>query len=206
MNTEPEPSQLAERKALNAALAKAQAEFREITRSKTVKTGSYEFSYAPLEKILQAVKPVLAKHGLALTQVMDQGGLRTELRHEAGGVVSGWWPLKDQGSAQELGKLVTYIRRYALSSMLGLAADDDTDGPEAEGVSEFARPEGAPVVDYLTAPQRRNIYRLKEKLNLDGDTFDTQVSEDYGVLSVGELTKADASALIRRLKVKAGEE
>jgi ERF superfamily len=125
--------------ALAAALAAAQGEFPSIPRNKEVKTGSYSFSYAPLDTILAACRPVLAKHQLALVQLLEHNGngpaIRTELRHASGGVIGASFPLPgDPQSPQQLGSLLTYMRRYAISALLGIAGDEDDDGQQAAHV------------------------------------------------------------------------
>ena len=127
-----------ERKALYAALAKAQGEFPPIPREKTVNTGTYSFSYAPLETIIDAIRPVLAKHGLAVIQPLEsrQGNepaIRTKILHVDGGAIEASFPLGETpGTIQQFGSKLTYLRRYALCSMLCLAAEDDDDGRKAE--------------------------------------------------------------------------
>src|SRR5262245_18161132 len=119
--------------ALNAALAAAQGEFPPIPRSKKVETKTFSYSYAPLDVILAAVRPILSKHGLALTQPREtsdsgQPALRTELRHAEGGVLGSSWPLTQiPDGPQQLGSLLTYLRRYAVCALLGIAAEDDDD-------------------------------------------------------------------------------
>lgn len=129
---------------LAKALAAAQAEFPPIERSREVKVqtktgGSYTFSYAPLDAILSTVRPVLAKHGLAFSQMLtenaDTPALRTLLLHESGDSLQGVCPLPVTPgmSAQEFGSLVTYFRRYALVAALGIASEEDDDGNAASG-------------------------------------------------------------------------
>lgn len=124
--------------ALNEALAKAQGEFPAIPRDKrvTVKTKSgdrYSYNYAPLEAILKAVRPVLAKHGLALTQPLDGEELRTELRHAGGGlIISRYQAPRPSEGWQAFGSGMTYLRRYAISAILGIATEEDDDGAEAD--------------------------------------------------------------------------
>ena len=124
---------------LAAALAKAQAEFGTVVRDKTVtvqtKTGgSYTFSYAPLESILAAVRGPLAANGLSIVQMLDDGALATLLLHESGGVLSSRMALpSDLRDLQALGSAMTYLRRYAIQGMLGIAAEDDDDGNRATG-------------------------------------------------------------------------
>lgn len=125
------------------ALAKAQGEFAQVTRDKTVTVtmksgGKYTFSYAPLESILHAVAPALSKHGLALTQAMvviaNKDYVETTLRHSSGQSISNSIPLfvRDDGP-QAYGSALTYARRYGVTLLLCISADDDDDGNAAEG-------------------------------------------------------------------------
>ena len=112
LDSPPEPS--AAIAALNEALAKAQGEFPEIKRERTVEVvskgtgGKYTFSYAPLDLIMSKIRPTLAAHGLSVVQVLEAGpSLRTELRHAAGGVTGGSFPFVAPEDAQSLGSLIT---------------------------------------------------------------------------------------------------
>lgn len=130
--------------ALYGALAKAQGEFLPIekNRSVTIKTknrntgeqnGSYQFRYADLEEITAKTRPALAKHGLATMQPIVANGkggtsLLTRLVHEGGGVIYSEIPLQAGGDdVKNYGALISYMRRYAKSSILDVAADDDLD-------------------------------------------------------------------------------
>ena len=116
---------------LAAALAKAQAEFPPIIRDKEVDSRSYKFKYAPLDKIIEAVRPALSKNGLAITQLLDGQDLVTMLLHESGGFLMGSVPLSHEGTVQQFGSAITYLRRYALQALLGIAAEEDDDGDAA---------------------------------------------------------------------------
>jgi hypothetical protein len=129
---------------LAKALAKAQSEFPAIERSKDVRVqtktgGSYTFAYAPLDAILNTVRPVLSANGLAVSQLLANvngtPALKTMLMHEGGEVIQDSCPLPTNGStsAQEFGSLVTYMRRYALVAVLGIATEEDDDGNHASG-------------------------------------------------------------------------
>lgn len=125
---------------LAAALAKAQAEFPAITRDRTVtvttKAGQkYTFAYAPLDVILSAVRPALSKHALAITQLLDGGELVTMLLHDSGASLSGRMtvPLGPGDSVQQLGSAITYLRRYAIQAILGVASEEDDDGTAHTG-------------------------------------------------------------------------
>jgi hypothetical protein len=129
---------------LAAALAKASTEFTTVTRDKTVtvqtKTGgSYSFKYAPLDTILAAVRGPLSKNGLALVQLLDEGALVTTLIHESGASISGRIGLPNTADVQALGSAITYLRRYAIQAVLGIAAEEDDDGNHAAGNSTAPR-------------------------------------------------------------------
>ena len=123
---------------LATALVKAQGQFPTITRDKTVtvttKTGgSYKFSYAPLDSILAAVRKPLLDNGLALVQLLDPDELVTMLLHTSGQALSSRTTLPQAGELQSFGSAITYLRRYAIQAMLGIAAEEDDDGNRAAG-------------------------------------------------------------------------
>lgn len=114
---------------LGQALIKAQGEFPEIQKTKEVivqgQKGSYTFKYAPLEKTLPLVRPILAKHGLGFTQGASGEALVTLLFHESGQWLEFSMPLHDQATNQQYGAQFTYRRRYSLEGVLGIKTDDD---------------------------------------------------------------------------------
>lgn len=126
---------------LAAALAKAQAAFPAVPRDKRVtvtskRTGqTYSFNYAPLDTILDKVRKPLSENGLAIVQMLDGTDLVTLLLHESGASLSGKvaLPRDPNGDVQQLGSAITYLRRYALQAMLGIAAEEDDDGNTAAG-------------------------------------------------------------------------
>jgi len=121
---------------------------------KTAANPYFKSKYAPLDAIVDATRPVLAKHGLAVQQtpVYRDGcaGVKTIIKHNAGHSEESELvlPLKDQ-SPQGVGSAITYARRYALAAVLGLATEDDDDGNVSSGLAkkEEARPAVAKVMD-----------------------------------------------------------
>ena len=126
-------------KDLAAALSKAQTEFKPIL--KTSSNPFFKSTYAPLEAVIDATKPALAKNGLAIIQGNEhkESGLvvTTLLAH-----VSGQWiestlninPVKND--PQGIGSAITYGRRYALSAILGVASEEDDDANSASAKNE----------------------------------------------------------------------
>lgn len=135
---------------LYAALAAAQGAFLPIVKNRsveiTMKTGGrYKFRYADLEEILSKTRPALAANGLALVQRIEQsqGGasLVCCLTHADGGVMTSEIAIpgvRDLGDPKSFGAAITYLRRYLVTAMLGVAADDDLDedGQEMTGMGQ----------------------------------------------------------------------
>ena len=121
---------------LAAALAKAQAAFPAIAKNREVvirprEGASFAFRYADLEAVLSATRPALSANGLALVQpIVQRDGkslLVTTLLHAEGGSLASELPLPpvDAGDPKRYGAVLTYLRRYAVCALLGVAADDD---------------------------------------------------------------------------------
>jgi hypothetical protein len=129
---------------LAEALAKAQGTIKNPIKNKTVsvttKSGhKYEFQYADLTAIMDAAKRPLADNGLSYVQLLQQSEdakykLHTMLLHASGQWIESVTPLlvQEQGS-QAFGSALTFMKRYALSAMLGIAADSDDDANVADG-------------------------------------------------------------------------
>lgn len=99
----------------------------------------YKSKYADLITIIKTVKPVLVKNGLAFTQLVNKdetgGVITTMLMHESGQWIAANTNYPINGKPQEQGSAITYMRRYALSAILGIAADPDDDGEHAQNIS-----------------------------------------------------------------------
>jgi hypothetical protein len=133
------------------AILKAAAEFRPVHFDAA--NTHFKSKYATLPAYLEAVRPALLANGLFLTQATGGTGpvvIETRVTHAA----SGQWiasdypvhPIKSDPQAE--GSALTYGRRYALASLLGLAADDD-DGNAASAGAQ--REETAALSDWLAA-------------------------------------------------------
>jgi hypothetical protein len=137
------------------ALSKAQAEFPEIQKASEVtvqmKSGrTYNFKYAELPDIIKATRPALTKHGLALCSTFqeDSSGLFlcTALLHQEGGRMVSTVKIPPTPGPQELGSMVTYMRRYQYSLLIGVAPEDDHDANNVSTTKteSFTRPQGSP--------------------------------------------------------------
>src|SRR5262249_35410745 len=104
---------------------------------------------APLSSGLDIVRKGLGRHEIATIQTTaidkDAGLLRltTVLAHSSGEWISSEWPvcaIADIASAQRMGAALTYARRYALFTLVGIAGEDDLDAPDLDATSGVVEP------------------------------------------------------------------
>jgi hypothetical protein len=140
--------------ALATALAKAQAELVNPEKSLTAtikadRAGQHErtFRYAPLSSGLEIVRKTLSQHQIAAIQstAIDQAGglvnLTTTLAHASGEWIASDWPvcpIADMASPRRMGAALTYARRYALFTLVGIAGEDDLDAPDLDTMNTGA--------------------------------------------------------------------
>src|SRR5437867_5704646 len=132
--------------ALASALAKAQAELINPEKSLTATIrsgrpgeGERSFRYAPLSSGLDIVRKTLGQHEIATLQTtaIDQTAgmvnLTTTLAHASGEWIASDWPacpIAETANPQRMGAALTYARRYALFTLVGIAGEDDLDAPD----------------------------------------------------------------------------
>jgi hypothetical protein len=131
---------------LAAALVAAQAEFSAVPKNSA--NPFFKSKYAALPDVVASASPVLAKHGLAVSQFIDgefvNEGLTTYLIHKSGQFIAHTMKLHlIKGDPQAQGSAVTYARRYAYMAALGLVADEDDDGNKGSSPAP-ARQQSAP--------------------------------------------------------------
>ena len=131
---------------LAAALAKAQAELVNPEKSLVAtfrsggpKSDERAFRYAPLSSGLDIVRKTLGHHEIATVQTtaIDQTAglvnLTTVLAHSSGEWIASEWPvcaIADTATPHRMGAALTYARRYALFTLVGIAGEDDVDAPD----------------------------------------------------------------------------
>jgi hypothetical protein len=150
--------------ALAAALAKAQSELQNPPKSLTAtiespfpREGQRSFRYAPLAAGLDIARKCLGQHEIATVQVTtidrDTGLIRltTTLVHASGEWISSDWPVCpviDTATPHRMGAALTYARRYALFTLVGIAGEDDVDAPDlAITVGPQQQADGRPAPD-----------------------------------------------------------
>ena len=132
--------------AISAALAKAQHDVE--NASKNAKNPHFKSKYADLAELLNTVRPVFSGHGLAIVQMpsFENGiaSVETLISHSSGEWISSIChaPVSKQ-DAQGVGSAITYLRRYSLAAMCGIAQEDD-DANSAVGHAPQAQAQTKP--------------------------------------------------------------
>jgi ERF superfamily len=132
--------------ALATALAKAQIELANPEKSmigiiepQREESGARQFRYAPLSSGLEIVRKTLGQHEIATVQTtaIDQAtgiiNLMTVLAHSSGEWIASDWPVcavTETARPHRMGAALTYARRYALFTLVGIAGEDDLDAPD----------------------------------------------------------------------------
>jgi hypothetical protein len=146
--------------AIAAALAKAQIELANPEKSLTAtirspfpREGDRSFRYASLSSGLDLVRKSLGRHEIATVQTtsIDEAAglirLTTTLAHSSGEWVSSDWPVcpvRETAAPHRMGAALTYARRYALFTLVGIAGEDDLDAPDLNGAMDtLPRPSGS---------------------------------------------------------------
>lgn len=182
------------------ALVNALGELTDVPKGREAKiptkTGAnYSYKYADLGDALSMVRPILLKHGLAVTQTAsnpdsDTVAITTTLIHTSGEWMSFHPLLLPNGrTAQETGSAITYGRRYSLLAILGLAAEDDDGASAAPRQSRSnntrtnERPSPAPKPKE-TSPEEEEIRRMLAEVTAStAKTIKADFMTEFGKLA-----------------------
>ena len=140
-------------------------------------TKGFGYTYVDLPEIIRVITPYLQKHGLGFTQLIEGNQLKTIIFHfESGESIESSADIpeetmKGMNKFQTLGSAITYLRRYMLSSALGLVTDKDLDATSLEDKLGRATTEHdlGVIFKSLTPEQQKQYQSLftkrKEELN-----------------------------------------
>ena len=193
---------------LAEALAKAQQEIRDPVKNKT--NPHFKNSYADLAACLETIRPALSNNGICVVQAVDmndkaQAILLTRLEHSSGEWMEGEVVLGSVNEPQKFGSSLTYLRRYTLGAMVGVAPDDDDDGEATRGHKKNLRQEGnnasvrsseaktlSPSEEALAARRKRMLEIHKDCVRRYGSKEDWEKSlkRDFGI-SCTDLANVD---------------
>jgi hypothetical protein len=119
---------------MNAKFCKALAGFSQEVPAIHKNTKGYGYTYSNLTEILKVINPLLKKHGLGFTQIVNGTSLTTIVFHvESGETIEGTMDipqgvqLKGMNDFQVMGSAISYLKRYHISGILCLVTDSDID-------------------------------------------------------------------------------
>jgi len=184
-------------KELATALSKFQAEVKNPANS--ANNPFFKSKYAPLNEILNGVRPVLGKYGLSILQMpggdSQDTSITTILMHE-----SGEWIESDpltmkavKNDPQGAGSVITYARRYSLSAVLGISSEDDDDANHGSGNNTADKPHLAPSqsdTKTVNDAQLKRLYAISRAHNVPESAIKAEIQK-FGKASSKELNKAE---------------
>ncbi|MCM8710509.1 ERF family protein [Clostridium sp. SYSU_GA19001] len=192
-------------KELCTALNKFQMEVN--NPKNTEKNNFFQSKYAPLDVVINTVKPALTKHGLAVFQNVSGNGesitVTTMITH-----ISGEWiesePLtlnnsdsKGVSLAQAAGISITYARRYQLSAMLGISSEDDTDGNNH--YQQDKSKQDIPVDlqgDIISEAQAKRLYAIAKNKTKEAK----EIMLKYGYTESKQIKKTDYNKIVEEIE------
>lgn len=198
-------SSVARASSLAAALVAFQGDVTDVGKTSTAtiqprdrSKPAFSFPYADLSTVLAHIRPVLAKHGLAVLQDVttegDEVRIATIVLHESGEQYAfGPLALPAGDDNKQTGGSITSARRFAIMAALGIASVGEDSGDD-----NGARRTGAGTAAGATARQLAKIAAEAERGGVTDEEL-AKVLSSYGVETTAELDKAQASDLIDRL-------
>ena len=168
--------------AIATALAKAQTELSNPEKAMVGTVHNHRsdtpqsFRYASLSSGLDIVRKTLGGQQIAIAQTTDidqangMVNLTTILLHTSGEWISSDWPvcqLSEASAPRRMGAALTYARRYALFTMVGIAGEDDLDAPDVIDDQPKGGVEPAPVPVSPLRTENSGIPLVREKLAAD---------------------------------------
>ena len=198
------------------AMSKLQGTVGLIPKSKTAivpmkSGGQFKYSYADLADIWDAIRNSLMQNELAVSQFFCNEGskefLTTIVVHSSGEWIKSILELSQHEKIQEMGSEITYLRRYALSSILGIAADEDEDGQMAnnslkKGKKEAYKPMPITPKDLpeipITEAQCSEIDTMMAKI-IRKDFHQDKLREMLGINAVDDVFQKDFQRVVEYL-------
>jgi len=177
-------------KELASALAKFQGLIESV--SKDAENPYFKSKYASFENIRSAIKEALTASGLSFSQFpTGEDSLTTILMHNSGEFIQGTVKMtpKDR-TPQAQGSAITYMKRYALSAVLGLATEDDDDGNIATQPKK------------VIAKEEKGLFTKVNEMIESAKTVEQLEKIDTQAKSSKNLNEAEKSLIANRIKDK----
>ena len=187
-------------------LFKALADFQQECPIILKDTQAYGYKYADLPAIFPVINPILKKNGLGFTQLINGMSIKTIIFHiesgeqiESNTDIPQGVELKGMNDFQVLGSAITYIRRYALSSALGLVTDKDTDASGEQLKKANKEDEVIKVTKWLGDVAFKEMKaKSKDEIKKYLDYYDSKtVQDDLNVYGMKKEFRTELEKLIK---------
>ena len=194
---------------LLAALSEAQGEIENAAKNSS--NPHYKSKYADLAEIINTTREVFPKHGLSATQAPHYDGslcsVTTMIAHKSGGYITSTAScVPAKSDAQGIGSATTYLRRYSLAAMAGIAQEDDDGNSAAHDrkPEPVRRPEPKAAAPAKADPNHPNVVKIKHIVTEISNiaSLSDKAIEDTTKWA-RELVSREAKAL--QLSIKAGD-
>jgi len=200
---------------LALALARFQSESKNIYKSQSINLGRGKMTSASLEDIWNGIKPGLSKHGLSISQLISGEALNTTvttiLMHAESGeylMSSATLPVEAKGMtvAQAYGANCTYLKKYALAAIVGVATSDDKLlDPDLQEHHEEKdeKPKAQIPVPVITEEDKNNLlikliaYNIEEG---EPQNIINKALNHYKVDNLEDLSGVQLQAILRRIE------
>ena len=160
-----------EKKTTKATLWSALSDFQEECPAINKGAKGYGYKYADLPSIMEVINPLLKKHKLVISQPLDGRAIMTKLVHIPTGEIEfsrieipEGVSLKGMNQFQVDGSAITYYRRYALSSLLGIVTDEDNDAAGKQVTQETTKKvikKGTKMFEHCVARYGEGMSRIE---------------------------------------------
>ncbi len=161
--------------------------------------GSFSYDYASLEETMECAKKALLSHGITVAQppvtIDGKIGVRTELTYKSGEVWDrGTLLMTTSDDPQKIGSALTYLRRYGLTSAVGMVAEDDDDGRSAQRTEKTKKKPLATKALTKDKPKGRTVQEHIESIKAHFKLFEDAYGADRAsaeLINASEYEKKD---------------
>jgi cobalamin biosynthesis Mg chelatase CobN len=162
----------------------------------------FKKNYATLDSVIESYKNSYLENGITVLENPvtkdDLVGVEVTFLHESGQFITHdpFMLPPGKNTAQGYGSSITYARRYALSAVLNIAAEDDDDGNAASEDNKQNR--------QLSEPQVKRLYAIAKQAGVEPGAVKSVIMKDYNKTNIADLTKQEYDAVCGRLEQKKG--
>ena len=175
-------------------------EFKDIKKNCQVSFNKVFFKYADLAAIMSAVQSALKEQGICIVQTMSDGEdnkikLTTRLIHISGQTIESYFSFTVPSDPKQLGSQFTYFRRYQLSAILALCADEDKD-------AVALTPNKSTPASMISDPQRKRLFAIMNKQEISEIVFKDYLFKNYKIESSSKILKKDYETIVSFIEGK----